>query len=216
MTDKITTHVTDAEGNLIQQYKEATKLKTLLGALNVQVQDLEDALHSLIEGRWIENASGQVLDDFGEIIGQERMGFDDDFYKILLYVKMGENVSQGETERVIDVYKIITRATLVQLSEVFPAGIELMSNGTINPITAEFIWDKIQRVRAAGVRIDLIGHFDAKPFGFSKAPGAAGFNQGKLGYFYKTNKKFAFSGNANAGGFGTLADRIIGGRLGTA
>ena len=216
MTGKITTHVTDAEGNLVQQYKEATKLKALLGALSTQVQSLEDALHSLIEGRWIENASGQVLDDFGEIIGQERMGFDDDFYKILLYVKMGENVSQGETERVIDIYKIITRATLVQLSEIYPAGIELMSNGSINPITAEFIYDKIQRVRAAGVRIDRIGHFDAKPFGFAKAPGAAGFNQGKLGYYYKTSKKFAFSGNANAGGFGTLEDRIIGGRLGTA
>lgn len=216
MTDQINNHVEDAESNLLQQYREATKLKALLSALNIQVQNIEDALFSLFEGRWIENATGQVLDDFGEIIGQERQGFDDTFYRVLLYVKMGENISQGETERVIDVYKIITQATIVQMREIFPAGVELMSDGTINPITAEFIWAQLQRVRAAGVRIDKIGHFDnVKPFGFLGAPNAQGFDQGKLGYLYKTNKKFAFSGNPNAGGFGTLADRILGGRLGT-
>lgn len=217
MIEKILDHEAQAEANLIQQYKDAENVKELLRLVcSSRTQDLEDAIHSLFEGRWIDLATGAVLDKFGELIGQAREGFDDDFYKILLYVKMGENISQGETERVIDVYKIITRATLVQLREIYPAGMELTSNGSINPITAEFIYDKIQKVRAAGVRIDRIGHFDRDaPFGFLKAPGVKGFNSGKLGYYYKTSKFFAFTGYANGAGFGTVKDRIIGGRLAT-
>jgi len=221
---KITNHIQEAQDRLIEQYKQATNLISILDSFNRETQDLEDALFSLFEGRWIENASGQVLDDFGTIIGQERLGFDDDFYKILLYVKLGENISQGETERVIDIYKIITRTSIAQLQEHYPAGMTLLSNGTINPITAEFIYNKLQGVVGAGIRIDRIGEFSGTPFGFSGAPTALGFGTvvdgsigGEFAFFYDTSPKFGFEDPSNEGilGFGTIEDHIYGGRFST-
>lgn len=219
---KIENHIQEAKDRLIEQYKQATNLISILDSFNRETQDLEDALHSLFEGRWIENASGKVLDDFGSIIGQGRLGFGDAFYKILLYVKLGENISQGETERVIDVYKIITRASVAQLQEHYPAGMTLLSNGTINPITAEFIYNKLQGVVGAGIRIDRIGEFSEKPFGFGGAPTALGFGTitdptigGEFAFFYDTSPKFGFQDPSNEGilGFGTLEDHIYGGRF---
>lgn len=227
--EKINDHVEAAKGRLLTQYKQAENLKSILDAFNNQTQDLEDAIYSLFEGTWVENAEGQVLDDFGTIVGQAREGFDDDFYRILIYVKMGENVSQGETERVIDIYKIITQATLCQMQEKFPAGVDLISNGQINPITAEFIYNRIQRVVGAGIRIDNIGLMNADAhFAFLGAPGnVAGFDDlnnpgvgGEFAYFLDTSKKFGFldadTGQALVDGtttFGTLDDPVLGGRF---
>ena len=219
---KIENHVQIARDSLISQYKEATNLGIILDAFIEQTQDLEDALFSLLEGRWIDQAEGKVLDDFGTIIGQERLGFDDEFYKVLLYSKIGENVSQGETVRVVDVYKIITRATRAELQENYPAGLTLLSDGEINPITASFILERLQRVVGAGIRVDQIGQFSkTNPFGFIGAPNAQGFgdvNQdsgGEFAFLYDTSLPFSFENPNELGiaGFGTKQDHIFGGRF---
>ena len=224
MIDLITDHKEQAKERLISQYQQADNLKSILDAFNEQTQDLEDAIHEMFLGRWIENAEGDTLDDFGTIVGQDRLGFDDDFYKILLYVKMGANISQGETERVIDVYKIITQATLAQLREHFPAGMTLLSNGQINPITAQFIYNKLQQVVGAGIRIDRIGEFSDAPFGFAGAPTALGFGTtadpligGEFAFFYDTSPRFGFEdpNRDDILGFGTLQDHIYGGKFST-
>jgi hypothetical protein len=216
MINIISDHIQAARDRLITQYKDAPNLIAILDSLTTQIQDLENAYHSLFLGRWIENAEGLVLDDFGTIVGQAREGFDDDFYKILLYVKIGENISQGETERVISIYKIITRATRVMLGERYPAGVDLLSNGTINPITAQFIMNRLQRVVGAGIRVDHIGHFHpTTPFGFLGAPDAAGFNVGEWAYLYNTSPFFSFKNpnRADISGFGTLSDHVYGGKF---
>lgn len=219
---KITNHQAQARDRLIEQYKQSTKLISILDSFNGETQDIEDALHSLFEGRWIDQAFGQVLDDFGELIGQKRLGFGDAFYKILIYVKLGANISQGETERVIDIYKIITRADIAQLREQYPAGMTLLSNGTINPITAQFIYTQLQSVVGAGIRIDRIGEFSDSPFGFAGAPTAIGFGTvadssigGTWASFYDTYPPFSFANPARDDilGFGTLKDPYYGGRF---
>jgi len=224
MIELITTHKQEAKERLAQQYKDSTKFISFLDALNDQVQDLEETLHSLIDGRWIDSASGQVLDDFGTIVGQERLGFDDTFYRVLLLVKIGQNISEGDPERVIDIYKIITRATQCYLDEYFPGGIYLMSNGEINPITAQFIYEKLQDVVAAGVRIDYIGEYDENyPFAFDGFPNAAPFDDGSdaatagiFAFTYDTAKPFSFEdGSDSTDGFGTSDDHIVGGRFQT-
>lgn len=213
---RIDNHIEIARDNLLAQYKDAPNLGSILDSFIKQVQDLENASWDLFEGRWVDSAQGQTLDDFGTIVGQERLGFDDDFYKILLYAKIGENVSQGETTRVVDVYKIITRATRAELQEHYPAGVMLLSDGEINPITANFIWERLQRVVGAGIRVDFIGQFPKlNPFGFVGAPEAQGFNSGEFAFLYDVSRPFSFENpNRNdVDGFGTLEDHIFGGRF---
>lgn len=226
MIEKILNHKELARENLISQYKQAENLIAILDAFNSQTQDLEDAIYSLFEGRWVDVAEGRVLDDFGTLVGQERLGFNDTFYRILIYVKMGENISQGETERVIDIYKIITRATRAMLQEHFPAGMIILSNGEIDPVTADFVLKRLQAVVGAGIRIDQIGQFSpVNPFGFLGAPDAQGFGDlgdpligGEWAFLYDAQPRFAYGGtdgktpSGNIAGFGTLDDHILGGK----
>jgi len=217
--EKITNHVNLAKERIIEQYKDATNLKAILDSMVNQVQDLEDVFYSLLDGRWIENATGQTLDDFGTIVGQNREGFDDDFYRVLIYVKIGQNVSEGEPERLIDVYKIISQANLVYFEDHFPAGLTLSSDGSIADELITFVYEKIQSVAGAGIRVDELGLFDSeKPFAFAGFPNAHPFgdgvndpNGGIFARLLKTRKDFAFEGVSDSDGFGTTEDHILGG-----
>jgi hypothetical protein len=225
MIVQITDHIGEAKARLIQQYKDADNLKAILDSFNQQTQDLETVFYSLLEGRWVDNATGKTLDDFGTIVGQARSGFDDEFYRILLKLKMVENISQGETETVISAYKIVTRATEAFLDEHFPAGLILLSNGTINPVTAQFISTRLQKIVGAGIRVDQIGHYDDGAFGFLGAPNSGTFGDatdalvgGVFAYLYDISLPFSFfdsndPDDKTGAGFGTLDDHILGGQF---
>lgn len=220
----IDNHIEAAKERLIEQYKDASNLRATLDAFNGQTQDIEDVFQSLYFGRWVSEAEGQVLDDFGTIVGQDRLGFEDDFYRILIYVRIGINISQGETERIVDIYKIITQATLAEIIEHYPAGMYLLSNGTIQLESAQFVLAQLQQVVAAGVRIDGIGYFSDTPFGFFTAPTALGFGDngdpnvgGTFATLYDTALPFGFydPSRKDIGGLGHNDDPHYGGKWST-
>ena len=73
-------------------------MENAIGAIISGIQDLETTFCDLLEKRLgIYEASGFQLDQIGTIVGQERLGFDDDFYRILLLARIGANISNGET-----------------------------------------------------------------------------------------------------------------------
>ena len=59
-----------------------SNLKNLIAALGTdQIQDLEDKARELLYSRDVDNCSGTQLDNLGTIIGQGRLGYDDEFYR---------------------------------------------------------------------------------------------------------------------------------------
>jgi len=220
---KITTHQIDALNRLLEQYREKPNLAGTLNSFNTQIQELEDAIFDLIEDRSLNSAIGVQLDQLGKIIGIERQGFDDDFYRILLFVQIGINVSQGEPEKVIDVFKLLTEASIVHLQEWFKAGVGLGTNSSIDPTLVNFFLRNIQRVVPAGVRVDHIWCWvEDDAFAFAGGPGIAkGFDDllapgdgGQFAFLHlPTEPAFAFLGDGldTDDGFGDLTDPLIGG-----
>ena len=101
-----TSQVADGLNRRLQQYKEDKPvLESVLTALLEQIQDLEDATYAIIDARAIAICTGQQLDNLGTIVDLAREGRDDDEYRTLLYVKIGQNTSQGAGEKIISVYK---------------------------------------------------------------------------------------------------------------
>jgi len=221
MSSKITNHLSQAIDRIAEQYKDSPKFVSLITSIANQTQEIEDVFFTLYDGRWVDTAIGQTLDDFGTIVGQERLGYDDDFYRILLYVKIVQNYSEGETETIINAYKLITQATSVYLEEYYPSGVYLMSDGQINLNVQKFVFEKLQEIVSAGVRIDFIGLFDTvSPFGFEQDPSANGFDDGtnlvSAGIFAETLETaldFGFDGTNNSSGFGTSDDSRLGGKF---
>lgn len=191
--DKITTHTQDALKRLLFQYKGSTNLRNMITILiGDQVQNLEDAIFSLYGRLDIDGSSGIQLDRIGTIVGQERLGLADAEYQLFIKAKIAVNVSEGDAERIISTWKLMTGADQVVLYEAFPAEVDLYTESSIlTPSLEPLALELIQNVAAGGVRV-----------GFAAV--------------YDPDNAFSFAlGGLNTGGFGTTSDPGVGGKLST-
>lgn len=221
----ITTHKEDAKKRLVEQYKGKPNIEGILDAESRQWQDIEDVANTLFLDRFVDNAVGTQLDNFGTIVDLARQGFDDEFYRVLLKFKIGQNISRGEPERIISTMLLIAQANLVLYQNLGDGNIGLEIDNPIDPTLLNFIFVNMQRVVMAGVRIAFIATFDPDesfsfdgtgPIGLGFSSLAAPSTGGKFAFLnIDTTQKFAFDSvagiNSTDSGFGTLLDPLAGG-----
>lgn len=173
----INSHVADAIARILEQYKNSPRLKAIIQGLAGEIQNLENSFQGIDFIRSISDATGKNLDLIGAIAGVTRASdTPDDIFRILIIGKITANVSQGETESVIATYQLLTQATEVTLDELYPAGIRISSNGSVDPSLAPYISLYLKQAVAAGVSIEIFGVYSAEdPFGFATDPDAVGF-----------------------------------------
>jgi hypothetical protein len=191
MIIKITDHVEAAKKRLLHQYKDSPRILMLIEILlGRQVQDLEDAAWQFYGRLDIDSAIGVQLDRIGAIVGLSRSGWDDALYRSLLKAKIGKNVSHGTIEDVIGVWRLLARAGSVQVVETYPAQIDLYSDTPIDGSLAGFVRALMQKVVAAGVRVDF------------------------LAIIFSSTNAFGFDpDDPDVNGFGDYNDSQIGGEL---
>lgn len=223
------THVEDAKKRLLTQYKELPNIEGLISIFSNQIQDLEDVTFSIVDGRTLANGIGEQLDLLGTIVGLTReSGLSDARYRTLLYVKIGQNTSQGAAEKIISIIKLLTDATRVFYQNLNDASLLLAIDTNIDPNDdadeVAFVYNNMQNVVMGGVRIDYIVCYspddDAFAFAGSNANAPAlGFGTvtdsnigGKLAKTHRLRTPFAFDGqNQSTGGFGSIRDVLMGG-----
>ena len=220
----ITSHVVDAVNRIITQYKDKPKLAGIITAFASNIQDLEDSTYGMVALRALVNATGAQLDRIGEIVGISRQSFDDDFYRILIYVQIGKNTSQANAEKIISIFALLTEANVVHLINLNAGSIQLLTDGVIDEDKVNFIFQNMEDVVGSGIRIDHIMSFDDDSFAFegvnSNSPGK-GFGDssdalvgGLFATLHQYIKPFAFAGNdISAEGFSSLDDPLAGGNL---
>lgn len=224
MIQEITNHIQDAKRRLAEQYKGKPNIAALIESLLVGFQGLETTAKDLNEDRSIDTAQGELLDLLGTIVGLERApGQSDTDYRVQLKSKISQNISQGEPERLIDVYKTLVMASFVYLSEHYPGGFGLGSS--YDPVTNDQVnrlFRLIEGIAPAGVRMESITVFDeTEPFAFDGAISGLGFGTetdpglgGLFATLYTPYREFAFAGDDSAGdGFGTIHDPLLGGNF---
>lgn len=240
---QITTHNTDALARLLYQYKDSANIKSFLTAIfGTQVQELEDAIYSIFSALDIQNVEGDQLDQVGTIVGQERYGVDDVEYRIRLLARIGKNVSEGDIERVISVWRLFSPMSVeTHLVEHFPAEVAIYSDSfgfdvALQTEGEEDLLTEGSIVIAAsyqpyGVDIELQtengesilteGGDAIVAYFLSQAPDIISFMQDvvaagvKFGYacIYDSVNAFGFEGSVNAAGFGDYNDADVGGEL---
>lgn len=103
----------------------------------------------------------------------------------------------------------------------------LATNGTIDPTLVDFFFENMQRVVAAGVRVNFIACFDPDesfsfdgvgPIGLGFSSTGAPTTGGQFAFLHRQTKpEFAFDSSASptvdpdGGGFGAIADPLVGG-----
>lgn len=138
-----------------------------------QIQSLEDAMRTMYYKLNIDSMEGEGLDQIGTIVNQERLGNDDAFYKLMLKVKIGVNVSTGGIEQILTLWKLLAGTANVALIEFVPAKIRLETDTYLADAVFIFLKSALAAAVAGGVAIDIIVN-DSDRFGFSPNRGNFG------------------------------------------
>lgn len=166
LATRIPDHVQQALDRFLEQYKGKEKLTALVTALVNQVQDLEDAIYSLDEGRQLYNGTifpsmGVQLDGIGELVGISRNGLNDAEYLVLILGKIGENFSDSTIPAVFTIIETLYNAEETFVKECFPGGVAFELG---NPQLPEDLWTiakfLVQNSLGATIAIVYIGKYD--------------------------------------------------------
>lgn len=188
---KITTHVDDAIERLPEQYRGKPKLEALLRGYAERTQTLEDVMFEVLRSGALVNAYGAILDQIGDIVDQPRGGRNDAKYKLRIVAKIGQNLSRGTAEDLIQIFKTLMQADRIHYTPSFPAGLNLTAIG-VDPVgTTDEVKAAMEFSHAGGVAINLYSVVDSISFSFQGDP------------------------DPNAQGFGDYNDSSVGGALAT-
>lgn len=167
---KITTHNQDAKNRLLEQYKGKAGIEGLIEAyFGDQIQDLEDVLQLFFDRLNIEISEGVQLDGIGKIVDQDRLGLTDELYRLFIRGRIGANVSEGDIERLIEVWKTITQANIVKLEEIFPAEVNLATDVALPDNLIDIAFALIQKVSGAGIGVGITTFLPEGAFSFAGA-----------------------------------------------
>lgn len=221
---QILDHSGDALKRLLEQYKNQEVLQGVIDIYSDQVQEAENALYALFDALDPNDMEGAMLDIIGAIVGRPRSTTDDVRYRILIWVKVHQNVSKGEPERVISVLKLLTESVYVHNISLGQAEVQLqMTNQLLSQDEIDLIYREIHNVTADGVRVSYIIHaHPEEAFAYAGINGAApalGYDDGSgtTGGKYATQTlwkvPFAYAGTEEgAEGYGAGgADPLAGG-----
>ena len=112
--EPVNTHVADAIDLLLSVWKDREKFVAWTKTYVKQVQDLEDAIWTVLVRQGLEEiwpgsgfADGISLDEIGAIVGEKRAGKTDEDYLPFLRAKVKANKSDGHVEQLIEILDLI-------------------------------------------------------------------------------------------------------------
>lgn len=158
--DRVTAHVhetahrTGGLALLPHVFRDAEKLRALLGSYLDQVQEVEDALWA-IRSATLAEATGDALDQIGELLVWPRGALGDEDYRAVLTQVVRCNSSAGTPEELLAILGAIMGVAGGTLDEYFPAAV-LVTPGAVPSLGTLILHRLLQRARAAGVKLHTI------------------------------------------------------------
>lgn len=173
LATQITNHVEAALARLMEQYQGAPNFEAIITALVEQIQELEDAIFSLDEGRQLYNgggypAIGAQLDGIGSLVGVARNGLSDEQYLLIILGTIAKNTSDTTVAAILNVITFVFQPVGLHLYEIFPAAIGFDFTSTpVDPTFYALVLNIIQEALGAGISLDYVIQYSAtNPFAF--------------------------------------------------
>lgn len=135
-------------------FRDAEKLRALLGSYLDQVQEVEDALWA-VRSATLEDATGDALDQIGELLVWPRGTLPDEDYRAVLTQVVRCNRSAGTAEELLAILDALMGLSGGTLEEYFPAAV-LVTPGAVPALGTEILHRLLQRARSAGVKLHTI------------------------------------------------------------
>ncbi|MGL6014114.1 MAG: DUF2612 domain-containing protein, partial [Shewanella oncorhynchi] len=116
---------------LTGQFQDSQKLKAMVKAIMDAFTELDASANELFIDRWIDTAYGKQLDGCGYIVGEERLGRDDETYREAIKFRVSINTAKSTPSDLIRAIKFLTKPIDCQYIESYPATAILFTSGWI-------------------------------------------------------------------------------------
>ena len=150
-------HVADGLARLPFQFQQPN-IVALLSIYLSRFNDLEACYYALLTQRTIYNSVGVQLDLIGKIVGQPRGGLNDADYQRYLFARIATNNSEGLTEEMITVAKLVLNDPTFKIG-VYSLPIDsievIVTGNVMTDATAAILVGFLQTAKMAGTKLDL-------------------------------------------------------------
>lgn len=107
----------------------------------------------------LDKANGDELDQIGAMVGQPRLGADDDLYRQAIKARARASYAEGAIDDFWDVALLIEPNVIFTVQEVFPACIRLNLGG-ITPLQQTILFDLLRLVVGLGICVEFVELLD--------------------------------------------------------
>lgn len=155
-----------ALARLLSQFQGKPRTEGIVTALALEAHDADAGLYTLWSGRQLATAAGAALDVYGQLVGESRLGREDDAYRVAIRARQALNRSSGTAPELLRILRLLAPVPLhIALVEHFPAGVALsVSNGAIFQPTAVFSVMHASKSAGVGMRLHYQDCPDAERF----------------------------------------------------
>lgn len=150
---RVTDHVRAGLSLLLQQYTGLPRIEGWATSYLNRVQELEDAIWSVIVGRLIDDAVGVQLDVLGRLVGQRRNGVGDEPFRMRVRARIRANRSNGHPDDIIAVALLASGVSLDQLTytDLYPASFRVELSSVTDATLATVLTELITLAKPVGV-----------------------------------------------------------------
>lgn len=174
-----TTHVEDAQANLISAYRHRPNTQAFVKSYAQQVKEIEAAAFQILNGTLDISSTGANLDVLGNLVGVARDGRTDTIYSVVIAAQILLNISSGTIEQIIAMVDAISGGgSAIQIVEIYPARFEVNALDILPPGVGLEVANILVDAKPAGVGGQFEYFETTPPFQLDTA--GAGLDLGKL------------------------------------
>ncbi len=146
----------DGKLRLLHQFQNKPRIASLLKAYLTEFQAIENAYWDLWISRNIEDATDDLLDILGKIVGQTRDGNVDDVYRVFIKIKIKVNKSDGRRETLIAIASLLGGGSDVYIKDYQIATVYIQPLGALIAPATKTVSLYLGKSVAAGVRLIFV------------------------------------------------------------
>lgn len=165
--------VAQSRDYLIDQFRDKEVIGSLLKAVASEVQEIEDALYSVLEGRLLAQAEGVQLDLIGQETGVQRFNTEDTPYRVLLGIRNEVRTGAGSYGEIYDKLLRVTGDTNISITTNRQRRVDVVITARCLSATSSYV--DLANLFPVNTNTSIIVKGDLAGFGFDGNNAASGF-----------------------------------------
>lgn len=158
---------------LIDQFRNKQVIDSLLKAVVLEVQEVEDALYSVLEGRILSQAEGVQLDLIGQETGVQRFNTEDTTYRVLLGIRNEVRTGAGTYGEIYDKLLRVTGDTDIRVNTNRQRRVDVIITARCFNATSSYV--DLANLLPVNTNTSILVKGELTSFGFAGNPNTKGF-----------------------------------------